>query len=688
MAVNLERIIALFKNHHEFTAVVILSIENNKKQFTYMGNTYMQISYTNLYIDDIIIFKIQDSQYGLCYNHVKHLDYPKMIDIPLTRNNPPNYLYYVKDCEFDGHLYNSKEKMLELAFSHKLIDNEINYFLKDIENKQNYVYDYINLRDYDLDQICCITTSMHNFINQFAARPYIHPKTMSDATCTVPKQGNLTKTSNCVMFADKHFNNSNINEHYIAEADYKRILYENILFKKSPITNSEGCLYLDTTSGNVVCNTYKKVYRGSNDPTIMVNGTGKITNFLHTSVSKSVGSHFCNRKDLNDNITNPNHISGYLYEYTISPGIPYISFDSNPYGSQFITEKEILFIKDCQIKINKETIEEIDGKRVMFIQATLSYPYINSLINAHAELITPRTGLHWIDIESNEFINVNPPNVFNIVDNPNPNPNYKYIDRYANISKENITKDVLHYLYKIYQDKKLTDEDINQMFIRVLSFNGLDKSNTEISKQQLIKYLNALPNIQSDEFTQKWDRKWDRIKNGFNDKSRAKGLEYKYIIGKKTTKISENEIIKIYKHYFDKTLKNDEATRLMSYVKNTFSPPIDSASITIENFIVGLNNLIHNENLEETSDIRKLKRLVFAFNSDKLNQKTGPTADGNPLWVFKGGFKAGSFKKINKSKKYIKKITIKMNKSKMNKSKMNKSKMNKSKMNKSKKNYN
>ena len=347
MAVNLDRIIELFKKEHEFTAVVILSTKNNNKQFTYHGNTYMEISSTKLYIDDIIIFRTKDSQHGLCYNHVKHLDYPNMIDIPLTRNNPPNYLYYVKDCNFDNKLYNSKEKMLELAFSEILINNTINYFLKDFENKQNYVYDYINIRDYDIDQICCITTTMHNFINQFAARPYIHPKTMSDATCNVQKQGKPTKTSNCVMFADNHFNAmSDINEHFIAEADYKRILYENILLKKSPITNSEGCLYLDTTSGNVVCNKYKKVYRGSNDPTIMVNGTGKITNFLHTSVSKSIGLQFCNRPDLDNNITNPKNISGYLYEYTISPGIPYISFDSNPHGSQFITEKEILFIKN------------------------------------------------------------------------------------------------------------------------------------------------------------------------------------------------------------------------------------------------------------------------------------------------------------------------------------------------------
>ena len=672
MVVNLDKIIDLFTNQHQYTAVVILSTKNNNKQFTYKGNHYMKISSTNLYIDDIIIFRTNESKYGLCYNHVKHLDYPNMIDIPLTRNNPPNYLYYVKDCEFHGHLYNSKEKMLELAFSDVLIEYTINYFLKDFENKQNYVYDYINIRDYDIDQICCITTSMHDFINQFAARPYIHPKSMSPASCTVQQQGKPEKTSQCIMFDNKHFNNSNINEHYIAEADYKRILYENIFFKKSPITNSEGCLYLDTTSGNVVCNKYKKVYRGSNDPTIMVNGTGKITNFLHTTVSKSVGLTFCKRQDLNNNITNPNNISGYLYEYTISPGIPYISFDSKPYGSQFVTEKEIIFIKDCQIKINKQDIQNIDGKRVMFVEATVSYPYIDSLTNAHAELITPRIGLRSIDIHSNEVINLNPPNVFNIVDNPNPN--YKYIDRYANITTENITTVVLHYLYKIYENKKLKDDEINQMFIRVLSFNGLDESNTKISKEQLINYLNALPNFKEDEFT----RKWDRIKNGFNDNSTAKGLEYKYIhkvIGKNTTEISENEIIKIYKHYFDKTLKNEEATRLMSHVKKAFNASMDiNSPITKDNFIVGLNNLIHNENLQETPDIRKLKRLVFAFNSDKLNPKTGPTPDGkpdgkpdgNPLWVFK----AGSFKKINKSKNHInnskKKNTFKMNKSKKN----------------------
>jgi hypothetical protein len=114
------------------------------------------------------------------------------------------------------------------------------------------------------------------------------------------------------------------------EVKQKEIEYDNLFLNKANLTTVSGQALWN---GNV----YDRFWRGMSKPyNVDSNGDYQILNYLHTSVSQQVAQDFI------QGIDNPT-----LYCFLVQPGIPYISYDNNPYCSHFnLGEREVLFMRD------------------------------------------------------------------------------------------------------------------------------------------------------------------------------------------------------------------------------------------------------------------------------------------------------------------------------------------------------
>jgi hypothetical protein len=119
-------------------------------------------------------------------------------------------------------------------------------------------------------------------------------------------------------------------QHLMDEVKQKEIEYDNLFLNKANLTTVSGQALWN---GNV----YDRFWRGMSKPyNVDSNGDYQILNYLHTSVSQQVAQDFI------QGIDNPT-----LYCFLVQPGIPYISYDNNPYCSHFnLGEREVLFMRD------------------------------------------------------------------------------------------------------------------------------------------------------------------------------------------------------------------------------------------------------------------------------------------------------------------------------------------------------
>jgi hypothetical protein len=119
-------------------------------------------------------------------------------------------------------------------------------------------------------------------------------------------------------------------QNLIDEVKQKEIEYDRLFLNKANLTTVQGQALWNGT-------TYDRFWRGMAKPyNADSNGDYQILNYLHTSVSQEVAQGFI------QGIDNPT-----LYCFLVQPGIPYISYDNNPYISYFdIREREVLFMRD------------------------------------------------------------------------------------------------------------------------------------------------------------------------------------------------------------------------------------------------------------------------------------------------------------------------------------------------------
>jgi len=119
-------------------------------------------------------------------------------------------------------------------------------------------------------------------------------------------------------------------QNLIDEVKQKEIEYDSLFLNKANLTTVQGQALWNGT----ICDRF---WRGMATPyNADSNGDYQILNYLHTSVSIEVAKGFIQGLD------NPT-----LYCFLVQPGIPYISYDNNPYCSHFnIRELEVMFMRD------------------------------------------------------------------------------------------------------------------------------------------------------------------------------------------------------------------------------------------------------------------------------------------------------------------------------------------------------
>lgn len=119
-------------------------------------------------------------------------------------------------------------------------------------------------------------------------------------------------------------------QNLIDEVKQKEIEYDSLFLNKANLTTLQGGALWNG-------NTYDRFWRGMAVPyNADSNGDYQILNYLHTSVSQTVAEGFIQGID-----------NATLYCFLVQPGIPYISYDNNPYVSYFnISEREVMFMRD------------------------------------------------------------------------------------------------------------------------------------------------------------------------------------------------------------------------------------------------------------------------------------------------------------------------------------------------------
>lgn len=506
---TLDQLKESIEKNTQYTAIVIIDSTPNE-------NYNIKINNSDLYVADIIIINSNSNfRSGECYEFKPYNYSNLLIDVAETRLTKKRNLYTAYDCIFENELYHVKTKLDIYAFNQPIIANNINYFKINREPKK-FVYDYIDVKTHDEQQLCCITKSgWHNIINRHLLRPFIYEKNYVIKNLDAGCMGYDT-SYNCRITRDSENKDSNQNYSMI-EIDYKRLLYDNIFYKKSFITNKGGCIFVKDSLSDYKCLNITKIYRGTAEPY----KNGMINQYIHTSIRKSAAINFCNRRDIDDKITNPNGIHGYVYEFTIDSGIPYIPFDSTHFRSHFAFEEEILLMRGCHIKITSqgEIIDEnalkLDKKvkkKYMYFKAEISFPNIDVLQKSHAELITERYELEVLEIsdtlprlpvyipsnqpEEKEHTNDNKINIEVF------NNKFREISEYDNILtikqlkqiyKDKFNVDLLDYeLYEMYNECKCTQDINTNMILHHEQYNNIDQmiKGFVISKEDLYKFIN------------------------------------------------------------------------------------------------------------------------------------------------------------------------------------------------------
>lgn len=115
----------------------------------------------------------------------------------------------------------------------------------------------------------------------------------------------------------------------IAEVNQKELEYDRIFLNKAKLTNVNNQF---VWSGK----RYKIVWRVMSQPYNTEDGDYEIQNYLHTTVDKKVAIDFATRSTSRRTI---------IYCIRLAPCIPYISYDNQPYESNYDDELEILFMR-------------------------------------------------------------------------------------------------------------------------------------------------------------------------------------------------------------------------------------------------------------------------------------------------------------------------------------------------------
>ncbi len=197
---------------------------------------------------------------------------------------------------------------------------------------------------------------------------------LNDPTINVAAESHLTELKNNKLIPfglSFPVNEYNIDKlAYIRkESKYKNEYYHNLMTMK---TNSVDIDTYGNTAGIFYHeNRYDKlhIYRGMtqpfdlNRPGLTVNN-GNFVNkgFLSTSINLNIAKRFAIKGN------SPNKC---IYQFTVMPGVPYISYDNNPFSSVYLGEGEVLIGNNAIINVEKVPYNYYEG--IPIIKGTISY---------------------------------------------------------------------------------------------------------------------------------------------------------------------------------------------------------------------------------------------------------------------------------------------------------------------------
>ena len=219
------------------------------------------------------------------------------------------------------------------------------------------------------------TYDIHRDVRHFTTRAGVGELTLRD----------------CRSIRDNPPLEGNVNN-LVREVQQKQVEVDNIFFKRALISEHDGALF----DGRM----YRRVWRGM---TVQYNanplGDYQILNYLHTTIDKNITMQFI---DGNPNAT--------IYYFDVMPGIPYISYDNNPFQSKFnLAEKEIMFMRNVVARplspraINPAIDPHYHSQHLLLIPspnmlAQLKISHFDNVINKYDS-----TSMYFTDISDTIF---------------------------------------------------------------------------------------------------------------------------------------------------------------------------------------------------------------------------------------------------------------------------------------------
>ena len=164
-----------------------------------------------------------------------------------------------------------------------------------------------------------------HYLNQNIANYSQHPRIIQFATAIGDQR---LSQRNCRSVPGNPPLTANI-PNLIAEVQQKELEYDNLLLNKCNLTNING----EVKWG---ANMYTILYRGMNQPyNIEPDGNYRLLNYLHASFNINIAIRFAG-----------NTVNRIIYRIHLLPGIPYFSYDNNPFKSYYgVGEQEIVFMR-------------------------------------------------------------------------------------------------------------------------------------------------------------------------------------------------------------------------------------------------------------------------------------------------------------------------------------------------------
>jgi hypothetical protein len=320
---------------------------------------------------------------------------------------PNNFEFSVTDVtEFDVQQVKCYTYKWDYLMNDELWNNSSNVDLNQVDLQQLEIGIRQSYFDLNLNPIGSIQYNAN--IDNLKKKAYFGVADKNDPNMLLPYGLNFDK-SEYLTATSSHQQK----EYLRKEIIFKNEVYDSVMKMKQHVSNDLGILWRQRSIENVpidpyATDYYEYVYRGMTRPfdltrpgTVLVTGGGFVNKgFMSTTINIDIADKFvCCAEDGKP---------GVIYEFKVMPGVPYISYDLDPFDSLFQSaEDEVLIGKNVIIHVDSSP--SWDYFKTPVIKGTISYD-VNDVIakqRKHAVLTTVHS------MNSLDFRNYIKPNILN-----------------------------------------------------------------------------------------------------------------------------------------------------------------------------------------------------------------------------------------------------------------------------------